>query len=101
MAEKFLLFTDWKFISCKKKAENIPKIKNIRGKIQELLRKMPTPSFLTWDAVLCNKCTERSVKPEQYYSDAFIVKVSKQLVICNVGTSQGRGCILTFVFYNQ
>lgn len=27
--------------------------------------------------------------------------MSKQLVICSVGTSQSRGCILTFVFYSQ
>lgn len=62
---------------------------------------MLTRSSLAQGAVFQSGWTERAVKPEQHYSDSFVVKVLKQPLICSVGASQGRACILTSVFDSQ
>lgn len=59
-----ILVACWlKIFYMKKKEENMTKSKNICGaKIQEWLRKMPTPSILVQDAVLCSGCAEKMCK---------------------------------------
>lgn len=102
MAVKFLLlaclkvFTCWKRkkIWLKAKICMGQKFKNGWDKYQHLL---------FWSRMQCSivDVLRRCAKSEYCWSNALIVKLSKQLLICSGGTSRGRGCVLTFVFYSQ
>lgn len=70
-------------------------------KFKNVWEKCQCPPF--WSRMQCSivDVLRRCVKSEHCWSNALIVKLSKQLLNCSGGTSQGRGCVLTLVFYSQ